>query len=248
MHRVSLLLNNAKRNKDGVPSPSPASLPNTPPSFHNSPASRLIAPTAFDDTSTRSQQADSDIQMQWFFSQFEALCSTLLDPTLSQREAVAQREQKFALVFRELTSCEPSTQLEVVDLLASLIERRPKLISGVESILSLVVQLIESIEKRTKVGAISIEMATTLQTKLFWLVGLIGRKHLTVRDMKSLFSILERAVEGKLSSFLCPLVLTSLSDMHVGASASFADGPMAFFEFNGTDSALVIPKGLESQG
>ncbi len=186
--------------------------------------------------------------MEWFFDQFEQLCNTLLDTSIPQRDAIVKRCQCFTSIFREFAQSDAATQLEAFDVFAALIERRPKLISGVTAIVSMVIQLIERVEARTLTQSVALEVAITLQSKLFWLLGIVGRTHLTVRDVKSLLSLLQRVVEGKASCFLCPLLLTSLSDMHGNAGSSPLDGPISYFDFNGTDAALVIPKGLDAQG
>jgi len=193
-------------------------------------------------TSTDGNSADA--QLQWFFSQFETFCDLAADPRMPQTSLLKNKNRIIDQVFGEFDRCsDASVQLEVLEILASLIERKPKLLLGVDNLPRLLIRSINTIETHTRTGRLPVDQAAAIQTKLCWLLGSSGKRLVTItaRDMKDLYAILHGVTQRTMSSFLCPLVLTALTEL-LHASVNSITTPLAWFDFSGVESALVIPR------
>jgi WD40 repeat protein len=150
------------------------------------------------------------------------------------------RSSRFIDFFRNLSGEDDAgLQLNVLESFAKLIERKPKLISGCESLIELLVFMVYTIEKRRRV--IASDIRTAIQCKLFWLVGLIGKHNLRVKDLNKLLMMFNDVANGQMTSLVCPLLLTALGDM------SSSNTPTSFFEFTGDNAALVLQR-AENRG
>jgi len=181
---------------------------------------------------------------QWFFSQFETFCDLAADPRMPQTSLLKNKNRIIDQVFGEFDRCsDASVQLEVLEILASLIERKPKLLLGVDNLPRLLIRSINTIETHTRTGRLPVDQAAAIQTKLCWLLGSSGKRLVTItaRDMKDLYAILHGVTQRTMSSFLCPLVLTALTEL-LHASVNSITTPLAWFDFSGVESALVIPR------
>lgn len=130
-------------------------------------------------------------------------------------------------------------KLEALEIIASLLERKPDVMADCRNALPLVLNFLHSLSHATRTlpapstssaGAILAtsslsasgralatalpeELRTAMQCRLLWMVGLIGRHNITVHQLHRLFRVLHSVVEGRARPLLCPLLLTSLLDM-----------------------------------
>ena len=64
-----------------------------------------------------------------------------------------------------------------------MLDRKPETLASCRNALPLVVSMIERATKATHV-ADEAGIRTAIQCKLFWMVGIIGRETITVKDLK----------------------------------------------------------------
>jgi hypothetical protein len=155
--------------------------------------------------------------------------------------SAAAREAILYSIFYELQNSRHKLQLEVLELLSSVLERRPQLMVGCHNLLHLAIHMIEltAISK-----TISEEMRTAVHTKLFWLIGLIGREHIAVKDLNRLFRLFQRVVERDAPTLLSPLLLTALNDMTFPSSTA----PIALIAASATAVANNLAGSTSSSG
>ena len=159
------------------------------------------------------QQARNEEQLRLFHRQLDELCN---DKAQSEH-----REQQLLAIFAHLRSCPPQLQLDLLDLLSSLVERRPSLITGCRNLLPLTIRLLSDTIATSSGSGEAADSATTdlyaaMYMKLFWLIGVVGRESITVRDLNRLFRLLQLVVEKRAQPLLCRLLLSALSDMASG--------------------------------
>ena len=83
------------------------------------------------------RDSEEDEKMQTFFVLFEDLCEPQSSPL--------QREQLFVTIFIQLAQCQYKLQLEVIEILSSLLERKPDIMTQCRNLLPLVIRNIDRI-------------------------------------------------------------------------------------------------------
>ena len=165
------------------------------------------------------QQQRNEAQLSAFHAQLDSLCN--------EKAQSEHREEQLLSIFEHLRSCPPALQLDLLDLLSALLERRPSLITGCKNLLPLTIRLLTDLihsapalegggagggEAAAASGG-GVDVLTAIYMKLFWLVGTVGKETITVRDLNRLFRLFQITVERKASPVLCRLLLSALNDM-----------------------------------
>ena len=143
-------------------------------------------------------------------------CGPVAHPSRSLSYPCAQREDQLQSIFAHLRSCPPALQLDLLDLLSALLERRPSLISGCKNLLPLTIRLLTDLIHASSSPASAGsdgDLQAAIYMKLFWLVGAVGKEAITVRDLNRLFRLFQIVVERRASPLLCRLLLSALNDM-----------------------------------
>ena len=190
------------------------------------------------------QQQKNEEQLAFFHQQLDNLCNekaqsehvrtprthltshhtpplrslTHLSLSSASPSVLAQREEQLLSIFEHLRSCPPALQLDLLDLLSSLLERRPSLITGCANLLPLTIRFLTDLIQTTPPSLDSessptVDLYTAIYMKLFWLVGAVGKETITVRDLNRLFRLFQLTVERKASPLLSRLLLSALNDM-----------------------------------
>ena len=156
------------------------------------------------------QQRHNEAQLSSFHQQLDDLCN--------EKAQSEHREEQLLRIFEHLRSCPPALQLDLLDLLSSLLERRPSLITGCKNLLPLTIRFLTDLIHSSppsldSESSPSSDLFTAIYMKLFWLVGSVGKETITVRDLNRLFRLFQITVERKASPVLCRLLLSALNDM-----------------------------------
>ena len=157
------------------------------------------------------QQQRNEEQLRLFHRQLDELCN--------EKAQSEHREQQLLAIFQHLRSCPPQLQLDLLELLSSLVERRPSLITGCKNLLPLTIRLltdlIQSSAATTEAadGSGTADLYAAMFMRLFWLVGSVGKETITVRDLNRLFRLFQLVVERRAQPLLCRLLLSALNDM-----------------------------------
>ena len=157
------------------------------------------------------QQRANEAQLSAFHAQLDSLSN--------EKAQSEHREEQLLGIFEHLRSCPPALQLDLLDLLSSLLERRPSLITGCKNLLPLTIRFLTDLIHSSSPSldpdssSPSSDLYTAIYMKLFWLVGAVGKETITVRDLNRLFRLFQITVERKASPVLCRLLLSALNDM-----------------------------------
>ena len=161
------------------------------------------------------QQQRNEEQLRVFHRQLDDLCN--------EKAQSEHREQQLLTIFQHLRSCPPQLQLDLLDLLSQLVERRPSLITGCKNLLPLTIRLLTDLiqlsggdvgggEGGGGGGGVG-DLYAAMYVRLFWLVGTVGKETITVRDLNRLFRLFQLVVEKRAQPLLCRLLLSALNDM-----------------------------------
>ena len=158
------------------------------------------------------QQQRNEEQLRLFHRQLDELCN--------EKAQSEHREQQLLTIFQHIRSCPPQLQLDLLDLLSSLVERRPSLITGCKNLLPLTIRLLTDLIQSSATsdaaaadGGTTADLYAAMYMRLFWLVGSVGKETITVRDLNRLFRLFQHVVERRAQPLLCRLLLSALSDM-----------------------------------
>ena len=156
------------------------------------------------------QQQRNEEQLRLFHRQ--------LDELGNDKGQSEQREQQLLGIFQHLRSCPPQLQLDLLDLLSSLVERRPSLVTGCKNLLPLTIRLLTDLIQSAATseaaeGSAAADLYAAMFVRLFWLVGTVGKETITVRDLNRLFRLFQLVVEKRAQPLLCRLLLQAFSDM-----------------------------------
>ena len=158
------------------------------------------------------QQQRNEEQLRLFHRQLQELSN--------EKAQSEHREQQLLAIFQHLRSCPPQLQLDLLDLLSSLVERRPSLITGCKNLLPLTIRLLTDLIHSSAANgteaandSATADLYAAMYMKLFWLVGSVGKETITVRDLNRLFRLFQLVVEKRAQPLLCRLLLSALTDM-----------------------------------
>jgi len=159
-------------------------------------------------------------QLSRFLATFQLLCNMQTSPS--------QREDMLESVIKDLLMCPADMRLDVLNILSSLIQAKPSIVSGCGKVIQEVVRVIMHLslaaadkdKDKDKEPCDSAVRLASLR-KLFWIMGVLGRENLSVKDVSQLFSLFQAVLEGKAPPTVCAPILATLCAM----SASSTDEP-----------------------
>ena len=173
------------------------------------------------------QQQRNEAQLADFHRQLDLLCN--------EKAQSEHREEQLLSIFAHLRQCPAALQLDLLDLLAHLLERRPSLITGCRNLLPLTIRFLTDLVHSSPPSLFdppdpsstplpsspsssphppsSSDLYTSILMRLFFLIGTVGKETITVRDVNRLFHLFQLTVERKAPPLLCRLLLSALNDM-----------------------------------
>ena len=180
------------------------------------------------------QQQRNEAQLSSFHQLLDGLCN--------EKAQSEHREEQLLSIFHHLRRCPPQLQLDLLDLLTALLERRPSLITGCANLLPLTIRFLTDLIQSAPTSLLAdpsdasstpptpsspssssssssssppstADLYTSILMKLFFLIGTVGKETISVRDLNRLFRLFQLTVERKAPPLVCRLLLSALNDM-----------------------------------